>query len=337
MIIVMRAGATEAELEHVFTRVRQANLEPHVIRGTERNVVGAVGDERNVATEFFEVCQGVEKVLPILAPYKLASQEVKTTRSTITFDGVSVGGRTLCVIAGPCTVESREQIRTTARAVQQAGAVALRGGAFKPRTNPYSFQGLMKEVLEYLQEAKAETNLPIVTEVLSEEDVELVSGYADVLQVGTRNMQNFRLLKAVGAAPLPVLLKRGMSATIDELLLAADYIIREGNQQVILCERGIRTFENHTRNTLSLSAVPALKERTHLPVIVDPSHGTGRSSLVPAMSLAAVAAGADGLIIEVCPEPEKALLDGGQSLAFDAFAAMMKSLQKVAEAVGRSL
>lgn len=337
MIIVMRAGATQEELLAGEERVREAGLEPHVIYGTERRVIAAVGDERTVAPEFFSVLPGVEKVLPVVAPYKLASRESRKEKSVVKAGPVEFGGRRIVVIAGPCTVESREQILRTAEAVKKAGASALRGGAFKPRTSPYAFQGLMKEGLEYLAEARLGTGLPVVTEVLTPEDVPLVAKHADVLQIGARNMQNFLLLKAAGQVRRPVLLKRGMSATVEELLLAAEYVMSQGNPDVILCERGIRTFERHTRYTLSLSAVPSLKTDTHLPVIVDPSHGTGRSDLVPAMSKAALAAGADGLIIEVCPDPREALVDGGQSLDFAAFGRLMEGLVPVAEAVGRTL
>jgi len=337
VIIVMRAGAPEADLAAVEERVRQAGLAPHTIHGTERNVVAVVGDEREVDTDFFEVCAGVEKVMRVLAPYKLASREGQVAPQTVAVGGVVIGGPAVVLIAGPCTVESREQILATARAVKAAGAKLLRGGAFKPRTNPYSFQGLQQEGLELLAEARAATGLPVVTEVMTPGDVELVAGYADMLQVGTRNMQNFLLLKELGQQPKPVLLKRGMSATLEEWLLAAEYILSQGNRAVVLCERGIRTFETHNRNTLALAAVAAAKLETPLPVLVDPSHGTGRSDLVPAMSRAALAAGADGLLLEVCPDPARAMLDGHQSLSTAAFAALARELAPVAAAVGRTL
>lgn len=337
MIIVMKRGVTPEELAHAEERVREAGLVPHTIHGVERNVIAAVGDERPYTAEYFEVIPGVDKVLPILAPYKLASSELRPERTVVRVGNARFGAEAICVIAGPCSVESREQLLETARGVKRSGAVALRGGAFKPRTNPYTFQGLHLEGLELLAQARKETGLPVVTEVMTADEVPLVARYADVLQIGTRNMQNFPLLRAVGQIRKPVLLKRGMGATLEEFLLAAEYVLSQGNEEVILCERGIRTFERFTRNTLSLAAVPALKEKSHLPVIVDPSHGTGRGSLVPAMCKAAVAAGADGLIIEVCPDPERALLDGEQSLDLHGFGKMMEELKPVAEAVGRRL
>jgi 3-deoxy-7-phosphoheptulonate synthase len=275
--------------------------------------------------------------VPILAPYKLASTEVKPEPSIIKVGEASMGGKRIGVIAGPCTVESRQQTLEIARAVKEAGAIALRGGAFKPRTSPYSFQGLMEEGLEFLALTREETGLAIVSEVLSPEHVKLVDKYVDVFQIGTRNMTNFLLLKAVGETRKPVLLKRGMSATMEEFLLAGEYILSQGNPNVILCERGIRTFETHTRFTLALSIVPSLKEVTHLPVIVDPSHGTGKRSLVAPMSKAAIAAGADGLLIEVHPEPDRAWVDGQQTLTLEEFARLMKELRPVARAVGREL
>ncbi len=337
MIIVMRRGAAPEQVAHVEERVREAGLVPHTIHGVERDVVAAVGDERSHTVDYFQVIPGVEKVLPILAPYKLASSEVRAERTVVGVGKARFGAKGICVIAGPCTVENRDQLLQTAHAVKRGGAVALRGGAFKPRTNPYTFQGLHLEGLELLAAARDETGLPVVTEVMTADEVPLVARYADVLQIGTRNMQNFSLLRAVGQLRKPVLLKRGMGATLEEFLLAAEYVLSQGNGEVMLCERGIRTFERHTRNTLSLAAVPALKERSHLPVVVDPSHGTGRSSLVPPMCKAAIAAGADGLLVEVCPDPERALLDGEQSLTLDGFGKMMKDLKLVAEAVGRAL
>jgi len=337
MIIVMKPGASAEELKHIEDRVREAGMEPHTIYGTERRVVAAVGEERHLTAEFFKVCPGVDKVMPVLDPYKLASTERHQEPSVVElFGGGKIGGDKVGVIAGPCTVEDRSMIIETAHAVKEAGAVALRGGAFKPRTDPYTFRGLEEKALLYLADARDETGLPVVTEVMTPSDVKLVAKYADVLQIGTRNMQNFTLLDACGETDKPVLLKRGMSATIDEWILAGEYILRQGNPNVMLCERGIRTFEKAVRNTLALVAVPLLKSRTHLPVVVDPSHGTGKSSLVNAASRGAVAMGADALILEVHPEPENAILDGGQSLNLEQFRGLMRDISAVAEAVGRS-
>lgn len=335
MIIVMKPGSSAQDMVLVEEKLTAAKLTPYVIHGTERNVIAAVGDERVLQVEAVEALPGVEKVLAILAPYKLASRESRETYTVVSAGPLTVGGRRLAVIAGPCTVESREQVIETARAVKEAGAGALRGGAFKPRTSPYAFQGLHLAGLELLAEAREATGLPIVTEVLTPEHVPLVAEFADVLQLGTRNMQNYHLLKAVGKTHKPVLLKRGMSATMDEFLLAAEYILREGNPNVILCERGIRTFEKHTRNTLSLSTVPYIKGNSHLPIIVDPSHGCGVRELVAPMSLAAAAAGADGLLLEVSPDPAKAMVDGEQTLSTKEFAELMERVRLVAAAVGR--
>jgi 3-deoxy-7-phosphoheptulonate synthase len=337
MIIVMREGATPSELKAVEDRVHQAGLRPHVIRGEERQVVALIGDERSFDPDFFAVCAGVEKVMRVLAPYKLASRHASVTPEVVEVGSVRIGGPEIVLMAGPCTVESAEQILATARAVKAGGAHILRGGAFKPRTNPYSFRGLQKEGLEMLAAARAETGLPVVTEVMTPEDVELVAGYADMLQVGTRNMQNFLLLSELGRQSKPVLLKRGMSATLEEWLLAAEYILSGGNRKVVLCERGIRTFETHNRNTLALAAVAAAKLETPLPVMVDPSHGTGRADLVAPMSRAALAAGADGLLLEVCPDPAKAMLDGQQSLSTAAFAELAASLRPLVAVLGRRL
>jgi len=333
----MKAGATKQQIRHMVERVESVGLKAILLEGTNRNVIACIGDKRHIPEDFWAAAPGVERAVPILAPYKIASREAKATSTEIRMDGAVIGGKKVAVIAGPCTVESREQILATARAVKAAGACALRGGAFKPRTNPYTFQGLMEEGLEYLALAREETGLAVVTEVMCPEDVPLVCKYADVLQVGARNMQNFPLLKAVGETRKPVLLKRGLAATLEEFLLAAEYVLSEGNQQVILCERGIRTFETYTRFTLALSIVPQLKEMTHLPIIVDPSHGTGKSSLVGPMSKGAIAVGADGLIIEVHPEPERALLDGAQSITPAEFGTLMKELAPVAAAVGRDM
>jgi len=337
MIIVMQAGAAPADLDRVVSRVEALRLKPHVIVGTERTVVAVVGDERDAQGAGFETLPGVASVLPILAPYKVASREVQAEPTVVKAGPLVVGGRSVGVIAGPCSVESVEQIVGTARAVQAAGATGLRGGAFKPRTSPYSFQGMKEKGLELLAEARSATGLAIVTEVVAPEDVPLVARYADVLQVGARNMQNYRLLEAVGHVQMPVLLKRGPAATVEELLLAAEYILDAGNRQVMLCERGIRTFETHTRFTLPLATVPWLHARTHLPVVVDPSHGTGHANLVESMAAASVAAGADGLIVEVHPDPKCASSDGAQTLDFAAFGRMMDVCRRVAEAVGRSL
>jgi len=337
MIIVMHADATQPQLDHVVARVEGMGLRPHVIVGTERTVVAVVGDERNAQMSGMETLPGVAAVMPILAPYKVASREVQAEPTIVRAGSLTVGGTSIGVIAGPCSVESREQILATARAVKEAGGTGLRGGAFKPRTSPYSFQGMKEKGLELLAEARAETGLAVVTEVVAPEDVPLVARYADVLQIGARNMQNYRLLEAAGRSSVPVLLKRGPAATVEELLLAAEYILDGGNRQVMLCERGIRTFETHTRFTLPLATVPWLHARTHLPVVVDPSHGTGHAALVESMAAAAVAAGADGLIIEVHPDPKSATSDGGQTLDFPAFERMMHVCRRVAAAVGRTL
>ncbi|RMG02824.1 MAG: 3-deoxy-7-phosphoheptulonate synthase [Planctomycetota bacterium] len=337
MIVVMRHDATKEQIEHMIRRVEQLGLTAHPIYGEERTVIAAVGDKRDEHRASLESGPGVAEVIPILAPYKVASIEVKQERTIVQVGGFVAGNSHLGVIAGPCSVENEEQTLKTARAVKAAGATALRGGAFKPRTSPYSFQGLKEDGLKILAAARAETGLPIVTEVITPADVPLVARYADVLQIGARNMQNYRLLEAVGVAGKPVLLKRGPAATPDELLLAAEYILNSGNQQVMLCERGVRTFETHTRFTLSLATVAWLHERTPLPVIVDPSHGTGHASLVPRMAAAGVAAGADGLMIEVHPQPETALSDGFQSLTFEQFEETMDLVRRVAEAVGKTL
>ncbi|TWJ18909.1 3-deoxy-7-phosphoheptulonate synthase [Geobacter argillaceus] len=339
MIIVMKAGAAKRDKEEVLKRIKELGYKPHVIHGTTRDVIGAVGDERGkLILQTIESMHGVESVVPILQPYKLASKEVKREASVIRIsDTVSIGGPEIIVMAGPCSVESEEQIIATAHDVKAAGAQVLRGGAFKPRTSPYSFQGMEEEGLKLLAKARGETGLPVVTEVINPETVELVAEYSDILQIGARNAQNFALLKKVGQIRKPVLLKRGMSMTIQEFLMSAEYILAEGNQSVILCERGIRTFETATRNTLDLSAIPVLKGKTHLPVIADPSHGTGNYHYVAPMALAAVAAGADGLIIEVHPDPEHASSDGPQSLKPTKFTALMTRIRQVAAAVDRTV
>jgi 3-deoxy-7-phosphoheptulonate synthase len=333
----MKPTATEADVTHIVDRVHKLGLKPHVIKGTERTVIAVVGDDRKTYKESFESGPGVAEVVPILAPYKMASREMRPEPTTITAGSLTVGGGTIGMIAGPCSVESEEQILATAKAVKAAGATALRGGAFKPRTSPYSFQGMKEDGLKLLAAAREATGLAIVTEVVATEDVDLVARYAEVLQIGARNMQNYRLLEAVGKTDRAVLLKRGPSATIEELLLAAEYILDAGNPNVMLCERGIRTFESHTRFTLPLATVVYLHGKTHLPVVVDPSHGTGHTWLVPQMCAASVAAGADGLIVEVHPNPEQAMSDGGQSMTCDQFADTMKTCRKVADALGKKL
>jgi 3-deoxy-7-phosphoheptulonate synthase len=337
MIVVMQPDATKEQVAHAIERVEELGMKAILLEGTNRNVIAAIGDKRETAREVLGAIPGVERTFPILAPYKVASLEAKKERSVFQIGSGSIGGKQIGVIAGPCSVESREQILECAHAVKAAGAIGLRGGAFKPRTNPYSFQGLGEEGLKLLAEARDQTGLAVVTEVLSPEQVGMVADYADVLQVGARNMQNFQLLREVGKTNRPVLLKRGFAATLEELLLAAEYILAEGNAQVMLCERGIRTFEDHTRNTLSLSAVPALNQRSHLPVVIDPSQGTGVNSLVLPMARAAVAVGADSLIIEVHPDPEHALTDGAQSITIPEFEQMMNECRPIAEAVGREM
>jgi 3-deoxy-7-phosphoheptulonate synthase len=337
MIVVMKKGATGAQIANVTARIEQLGCRVHLSEGEERTIIGVIGNGRPLDREPIERLDGVERTVPILRPFKLASREFHPHDTVVKVNGVSIGGRQVVVMAGPCAVESCEQLLETARVVKEAGGRVLRGGAFKPRTSPYSFQGLGEEGLRLLAQARDETGLPVVTEVVDPQMVPLVTTYADILQVGARNMQNYALLHAVGEAQRPVLLKRGMMSTIEELLMAAEYVLSHGNERVILCERGIRTFEHYTRNTLDISAVPLLKQLCHLPVVVDPSHGTGKWELVEPVSLAAVAAGADGLIIEVHPHPEAALSDGVQSLKPARFVALMESLRPVAEAVGRTL
>ena len=340
MIVIMKAEIESEVIEAVIGKITQLGYQPHPIYGEKRTVVGAVGDERERerVMEILQNMPGVENVVPILKPYKLAGKEVKKERTVVTIDGgVTIGTNKLLVIAGPCSVESEEQIVYTAKAVKAAGAHALRGGAFKPRTSPYSFQGMEGDGLKLLALARRETGLPIVTEVMNPKDVDLVAAFTDVVQVGARNVQNFSLLKLLGDVGKPVLLKRGMSTTIKEWLMSAEYILSEGNPNVILCERGIRTFETATRNTLDLSAVPVLGQETHLPIVVDPSHATGYRHLVPSMAYAAIAAGTDGLMIEVHPKPDEALSDGIQSLTFDEFEDMMEKIKKFAEAAGKTI
>jgi len=326
MIVNMSEGATEEQITHIIDRIREAGYQPHVTRGTERTIVAAVGSGRRHEIEALQVAPGVDNVVAIAQPFKLVSRQVKPHRSIVRVGEVAIGGDTVVVIAGPCSVESREQLISTAHAVKKAGASLLRGGAYKPRTSPYDFQGLGEEALKILREASEETGLPVVTEVMGTEDVELICEYADMLQVGARNMQNFNLLRKLATVRKPVLLKRGPSATVKEWLLAAEYLLAGGNPDVVLCERGIKTFETETRNTMDLAAVALARDLSHLPVIADPSHGTGKQSLIAAMSRAAVAVGADGLIIEVHPCPERALSDGPQSLDFAAFEKVMRGL-----------
>ncbi|HET9947289.1 MAG TPA: 3-deoxy-7-phosphoheptulonate synthase [Longimicrobiales bacterium] len=337
MIIVTRKGVTQEELDHIRERVEALGLRTHVSQGEHRTVIGCVGDETRLQHVSLLSIPGVEAVHPVMKPYKLASLEFAAERTRIPVGDAEVGGPELVVIAGPCSVEGRSMLVETARAVRQAGARALRGGAFKPRTSPYSFRGLGEEGLRMLAEARAATDLPVVTEVMDTRQVDLVASFADVLQVGARNMQNYSLLTEVGRVRRPVLLKRGMSATIEDLLLAAEYVMSQGNPNVILCERGIRTFGTATRNTFDVAAIPVLKRETHLPVIADPSHAGGRRDLVAPLAFAAVAAGADGLLIEVHPAPETATSDGDQSLDLAEFAQLMESLRAFAAASGREL
>ena len=337
MIVVMKSGATQKQIDHIVQLIEELGLRSHIIQGTDRTVVAALGEKRDGAKQALETGDGVEKVMPILAPYKMASTEVKKDPTCVEVLKLKVGAGHIGIIAGPCSVETRAQILEVAHAVREAGATALRGGAFKPRTSPYSFQGLKEKGLELLAEAREATGLAIVTEVMASEHVPLLAKYTDVMQIGARNMQNYPLLEAVGESGKTVLLKRGPSATMDEFLLAAEYILKTGNPNVMLCERGIRTFEDHTRFTLPLATVPYLHQTTHLPVVVDPSHGTGKASLVTPMAMASIAAGADGLIIEVHPNPEKALSDGEQSLTPAAFKQLMAECRKVATALGRKM
>jgi 3-deoxy-7-phosphoheptulonate synthase len=338
MIIVMHSSATEHDIENVHKRLAEYHLLGHLSRGKERIVIGVVGGNIPDAlrTEL-ELVQGVQETIRITKPYKLAAREFHPADSIIEVGSIPIGAAHCVVIAGPCAVENEQQILQTARAVRAAGATLLRGGAFKPRSSPYAFRGLGEEGLQLLALARQETGLPIVTEVMSPNDVELVARYADMLQIGARNMQNYQLLEEVGRSNVPVLLKRGMAATIEEWLLSAEYIMAQGNRNVVLCERGIRTFETATRNTMDLNAVALAKRRSHLPVIADPSHGTGKWYLVAPLALAALAAGADGLIIEVHPNPDHAYSDGAQSLTFENFAALMPQLAAVAAAIGRGL
>jgi 3-deoxy-7-phosphoheptulonate synthase len=339
-IIVLKRGATEEEMRHVVKRLESRGLKVNISAGTERTIIGVIGDTSKVTEEeedAIRAAPGVENVVRILKPYKLASREFKKENTEIDVRGIVIGGKKIPVMAGPCAVENKTVLTAIAEKVKAGGAAFLRGGAYKPRTSPYSFQGLGEEGLEYLAEAREKTGLPIVTEIMDPRDVEVIVRYSDIIQVGARNMQNFRLLLEVGSTQKPVLLKRGLSSTIKEWLMSAEYIMSRGNHQVMLCERGIRTFETETRNTLDLSAVPVLKQLTHLPVVVDPSHGVGKRDLVAPMTKAAVAAGADALIIEVHTNPEEAMSDGEQSLKPDQFEQLMQELKPVARAVGREI
>ena len=335
MIIVMQHGASARQIAGVVARVESMGYRAHLSQGEERTIIGVIGDDRPIDRSAFEMLDGVEKTVPILRPFKMASRDMHPQDTKVALDGIKVGGPEIILMAGPCAVESREQILETAIAVKEAGAHVLRGGAYKPRTSPYSFQGLGEEGLELLAEARQATGLPVVTEVMSPEQVPLVMRYADVFQIGARNMQNYALLHAVGESNHPVLLKRGMMSTIEELLMSAEYILSHGNTRVMLCERGIRTFERYTRNTTDINAIPVIKLMSHLPVILDPSHGTGKWEYVTAVARAGIAAGADGLIVEVHPHPEEAASDGAQSLKPEKFAQLVREVRRVAEAVDR--
>ncbi len=337
MIIIMSPAATKQEIEVVEKQLVEFGFKTHPIEGEKKTIIGAIGDKRRLSINQMLMMPGVEDVVPIMRPYKLAGKELQKEPSVIEVGGVKIGGKNLAIFAGPCAIESQEQFSYVAEKVKQAGANILRGGAFKPRSSPYSFAGLEEEGLKIMKIAGEECNMPICTEVLDTRDVDLVASYADILQIGARNMQNFKLLREVGKHNKPILLKRGLSSTIEEWLMAAEYIMSEGNEQVILCERGIRTFEPSTRNTFDLSAIPVTKELSHLPIIADPSHAAGKQKYVAALSYGAVAAGADGLMIEVHNCPEKAMSDGEQSLTPEMFAEVIKNLKPIAEAVGKKI
>ncbi len=337
MIIVMKKDATQEVIDHVVDKIKTTGLAVHISKGKERTIIGAIGDETLLAGISLEALPGVENVMPILKPYKLVSREFQKESTVIDVHGVKIGDTRVQVIAGPCSIETQESLTDCARMVKESGASILRGGAFKPRTSPYAFQGLGVEGLKYLAEARKATGLPVISELMDPRDTEVMCEYVDIIQIGARNMQNFRLLTEVGKVDKPVLLKRGLSATIKEFLMSAEYIAAQGNARIILCERGIRTFETSTRNTLDLSAVPVLKNETHLPVFVDPSHAVGIWSLVAPLSLAAVAVGADGLMIEVHTDPENALCDGAQSLKPSKFATLMEGARRVAASLDRTM
>lgn len=335
MVIVMRAGASQKEIDAVAARVKADGFGTQLVQGTERTIVCVLGDGRPVDQRKYDVMAGVEKTTRILQPFKLTSRTASTGDSTLQLNGARIGDTPIVVMAGPCSIESRTQMLETAHAVKEAGAQALRGGAFKPRTSPYSFQGMGEEGLQILAEAREQTGLPVITEVMSSEQVSIVTKYADVLQIGARNMQNYELLRTVGRTSHPIVLKRGLMSTIEELLMSAEYILSEGNRNVMLCERGIRTFETYTRNTTDINAIPVLKEMTHLPVILDPSHSVGKWAYVTAVARAGVAAGADGLLVEVHNEPDTALSDGAQSLKPERFAELVRQVRDVAASIGR--
>lgn len=338
MILTLRPGTKKKEIDKIVSKIKKLGFSAHISRGRERTIIGVIGANAIRAREIFEALSAVEFITPISKPYKLVSREFKKEDTIIPIkDEVKIGGKRIVIMAGPCAVEEKKLLISIAKKVKEAGATVLRGGAFKPRTSPYSFQGLGRKGLEYLKAAREETGLAIVTEVMDTKDVELVAKYADIIQIGARNMQNFNLLKEVGKCQKPVLLKRGMAATLTELFMSAEYILSSGNKEVILCERGIRTFEDATRDTVDISAIGIVKELSHLPIIVDPSHATGKRSLIASVSKAAVAAGADGLLIEVHTHPEEALSDGAQSLLPKDFEKLMRELERIAEAVGRSI
>jgi 3-deoxy-7-phosphoheptulonate synthase len=338
MMIIMNTDASKKQVDQVIVKVKALGFDPHIVYGDERTVIGVVGNNPFIATQgqLFRM-PGVDRIMPISRPYKLSSREFIPEDSTFPIDGVDIGGRGIVIIAGPCAVEDRVLITEIAHAVKEAGAHALRGGSFKPRTSPYSFQGHGEKALQWMAEAREATGLPVVTEAMSVEQISLVANYADVIQIGARNMQNYSLLHAAGESQHPVLLKRGMSSTVEELLMAAEYILSHDNRRVILCERGIRTFEKSTRNTTDINAIPVLKEKTHLPVILDPSHATGNWNYVTAVARAGIAAGADGLIVEVHSEPENALSDGFQSLKPERFAEMVTQIRNIAQAIDRDI
>lgn len=336
MIIVMRAGASREEIDNVVVRVERDGFKVHLSAGAERTIIGLIGDDRPLDKQLYEVLPGVEKAMAVLKPFKLASREFSAADTLVTVKGVSIGGTQVVLMAGPCAVESRGQLLETAHAVKAAGAQMLRGGAFKPRSSPYSFQGLGEDALKILAEAREQTGLPVITEIMTPEHLPMVCDYVDMLQIGARNMQNYELLKGVGRTTLPVLLKRGLMATMEELLMSAEYILAAGNRQVVLCERGIRTFEKYTRNTTDINAIPVLKHLTHLPVMLDPSHGVGATRYVLPVARAGIAAGADGLLVEVHCNPEEALSDGGQSLRPDQYSELVRQARVIARAVERS-
>ncbi len=338
MIIILAPSATDSDVEELVTNLKERGYGVHLSKGVEKTIVGVIGahdDQKPVIAEQLSSLAYVERVVPVLKPYKVVGRDFRPDKTIVRVGGVDIGGQRVVVMAGPCSVETEELTQEVAKAVKAAGASILRGGAFKPSTSPYSFQGLGEDALKMLAQAREATGMPVVTEVMDTRDVELVARYADILQIGTRNMTNFSLLQEVGVTKKPVMLKRGMSSTIEEWLQAAEYVANRGNYDIILCERGIRTFETHTRNTFDVSSIPAVLELSHLPIIADPSHGTGRYQLVPPVAKAAVAAGADGVMVEVHPHPEKALKDGAQSLTPDNFAILMKDLSAVSRAVGR--